>query len=122
MNSECLYQQVFYLAKVWVSRSKHTYGFIPARSGTSLVTRAASSQSALVAVLPNPSLNTRPPTAWRLGRAAAFVHHRPHGPGAMPPGCVSSNVRRHKNFHPVLESLICDRKNLHPLACGWINT
>jgi hypothetical protein len=38
------------------------------------------------AALPNPSLNTRPPTACRLGRAAVQGYHRPRGPGVMPRG------------------------------------
>ena len=35
---------------------------------------------------PNPSLERRPPTAWRLGRGTAFVYHRSRGPGATPSG------------------------------------
>ena len=35
---------------------------------------------------PNPSLNTRPHTAWHLALEAAFVHHRPRGQGATPRG------------------------------------
>ena len=38
------------------------------------------------AVLPNPSLNTRPPAACRLGREALVVYHAPRGPGVIPPG------------------------------------
>jgi hypothetical protein len=34
---------------------------------------------------PNPSLKSRPATAAGLGRAAALVHHRPHGQARPPP-------------------------------------
>ena len=66
---------------------------------------------------PNRSVN-RPPTAWRLGRATALVHHRPHGQGTMPLSAGYLCVRLHKasiarapHGHPSLRTA---RSQQHP--------
>jgi hypothetical protein len=55
----------------------------PARFGSS---GRGAGCSQVVAALPNPSLERRPPTAWRLGRGTAKANHRSRGPSATPSG------------------------------------
>ena len=55
-RSACLFRRGFCRVKVWGLQSKPISGFILERSGTRLPTEGPSSQSASVAVLPDPSL------------------------------------------------------------------
>lgn len=64
---------------------KHSALCLAELRATALVGHLCDAPYLQSALTPSPSLKRRPATAAGLSRAAALVHHRPHGQAHLPP-------------------------------------